>query len=140
MIKSTVIRIFLSSVLTGTLFSCSNPFVSTQSQTTEYTTSINTFNKDRQLVAIYKFTQTSTYSTSSNSQVILDVENVTNSSFCVAYTIYFSLNQASWTHQGYVRNIEPRATVRVGVISKNPARVDLGSFLIRFDTDLLTSC
>jgi hypothetical protein len=129
----------------GALVGCQGTSVSTQSdpdrnETRVYTASVNTFDANRQLVAIYKFTQTSISGGSSSSKVVLDVENVTDVAFCVAYTVRFSLNQASWTHQGYLRNLDARSTVQVGIVSNSRARIDLGTILIRFDTDLLSSC
>lgn len=89
-----------------------------------------------QVVANFKFTQTSTTYTGGNDckpmecVTTLSIQNVTTKKITFDYNITFTLNFVSWNYQD-VATIEPSATLDIGQINNNCASLALGQVFIQ---------
>ena len=98
-----------------------------------YNASKTTYFDDGEPFLAFDFEQT--YTSAINSQTSLKVRNLTASTVCDTYTIDFYLNSAFWTYTGAVSQLTPGDTHVEGIISSNPAGIDLGEIIISFPLD-----
>lgn len=110
-----------------------------QPETRTYTRSLLAYTAYGSPLARFSFEQTSTDGDPVSS-VRLKIENLSGGPFCAGYSVFFRLNLASWSYQGYVRNLDSGEVLDVGTVSTSRARVDLGDFAIRFDTPPVSNC
>lgn len=83
-----------------------------------------------QVVVNFKFIQSETTCPSSSSTTDLVLKNLTNNTISFVYNIVFHLNYVTWNYQNAIV-IAPLASVDIGQINTNPARIDLGSISIQ---------
>ena len=102
-----------------------------------YLRTITAFDVFNSPVAAFEFTQVTS---GSSSTVTCRIRNVRVTPLCVNFQINFQLNAAAWQFNGFVNNLPGGATSNTLVVSSNPARVDLGAFLILFTTDPNIPC
>ncbi len=77
-----------------------------------------------------------TYTSGIDSQTSLKVRNLTTSMVCDTYTIDLRANSVQvWTYTGAVNKLSPGDTHVEGIISSNPARIDVGSIIISFPSN-----
>lgn len=136
MTKPTMLGLALAMLLLVLLVACGDPATPAETPKT-YSRAVYTHDHLGQQVARFVFEQTST---STASRVNLKIQNLRNTPFCVNYSVFFQLNFAAWQYRGDVRNLPAGGVVDAGTVSSNRARVDLGSFWIRFDTPVVTGC
>lgn len=65
-------------------------------------------------------------------EISLKIRNVYHSAVSFSYLIEFDSDDADWKSQGFVTNLLPEEEIDKGVVQINPARIDLGAFLITF--------